>query len=264
LKNQIIRSTLHGLAQRGDFGNDRNDATRLRHQLRRLVRDLDHIVLIELQPNIVHRQELERDDHDYRLMLAICHLILQRQMPTETAGSRKLYGIDRDRAFLWKLFESFVANFFGLRLADWQVVAQKTVYWPAEGKTEFLPVMKPDMFLRHRQSGQLVIIDTKFTGKSLIAGQFGNLTFNRDHIFQIYAYVRSQEEKSPEYQSSVGMLLYPSVDFHLSEQTRIQGHLLRWETVDLTKPWQEIEGSLIQLGASLAEQSASHTTCSPS
>jgi 5-methylcytosine-specific restriction enzyme subunit McrC len=258
LKNQIIRSTLHGLAQRGDFGNDRNNATRLRHQLRRLVRDLDHIDLIELKRDIVRRQELERDDHDYKLMLAICHIVLQRQMPTEAAGSRKLYGIDRDQKFLWKLFESFAANFLSLRLADWTVLSQRPIYWPAEGEGEFLPVMKPDIVMRHKQTGQLVIIDTKFTGKSLTAGQFGNLTFNRDHIFQIYAYLRSQEEKSPEHQSSVGMLLYPSVDFHLSEQTRIQGHPLRWETVDLTKPWQEIEASLIQIGASLVQHSSDH------
>src|SRR4030095_10380400 len=99
LKNQIVRSTLHGLSQRGDFGNDRETASALRHQLRRLVRDLDHIDLIELKPDIVRRQELERDDHDYRLMLAICQIILQRQMPTEAGGWRKLYGIDRDQKF---------------------------------------------------------------------------------------------------------------------------------------------------------------------
>jgi 5-methylcytosine-specific restriction enzyme subunit McrC len=252
LKNQIIRSTLHGLAQRGDFGNDRKAASLLRHQLRRLVRDLDHIDLIELKPDIVRRQELQRDDHDYGLMLAICHIIVQRQMPTETAGSKKLYGVDRDQLFLWKVFESFVADFFDLRLTDWTVSAQKTIHWPAERESEFLPVMKPDIAMRHKVSGQRVVIDTKFTGKSLVAGQFGNLRFNRDHIFQIYAYLRSQEEESREHQSAIGMLLYPSVDFHLSEQTRIQGHLLRWETVDLTKPWQEIEASLIQLGDSLA------------
>jgi 5-methylcytosine-specific restriction enzyme subunit McrC len=251
IKNQIIRSTLHHLAQRGDFGNDRAEASRLRHQVRRLVRDLDYIDLIELKPDIIRRQELERDDHDYRLMMAICHIIMQRLMPTETAGPKNLYGVDRDQMLLWKLFESFVANFFELRFTDWKVTAQKIIYWPAESKTDFLPVMKPDIVMRHKQSSRLVVIDTKFTGKSLVLGQYGDWKFNRDHIFQLYAYLRSQEERSVPHQTATGILLYPSVNFHLSQQVEIQGHKLRWETVDLSQPWQDIETSLIQLAESL-------------
>jgi 5-methylcytosine-specific restriction enzyme subunit McrC len=257
LKNQIIRSTLHGLAQRGDFGKNRTDASLMRHQLRRLVRDLDHIDLIELKRDVIRRQELERDDHDYRLMLAICHIILQRQMPTEIEGSTKLYGVDRDWKFLWKLFEAFVANFFALRLTDWTIVTHKTMYWPTDGGTEFLPMMKPDIVMRNKATGKLIVLDTKFSSHSLTTGQFGNLTFNRDHLFQIYAYLRSQEEKSDDHQSATGILLYPSANYHLSESTRIQGHIVRWETVDLTKPWPDIEAFLLQLGASLAESGAS-------
>ena len=259
IKNQIIRSTLHHLAQRGDFGNDRAEASRLRHQVRRLVRDLDYIDLIELKPDIIRRQELERDDHDYRLMLAICYIIMQRLMPTETAGPRNLYAVDRDQMLLWKLFESFIANFFELRFTDWKVTAQKTIYWPAESKTDFLPVMKPDIVMRHKQSSQLVVIDTKFTGKSLVLGQFGDWKFNRDHIFQLYAYLRSQEERSVPHQTATGMLLYPSVNFHLSQQVEIQGHKLRWETVDLSRPWQEVELTLIRL-VTLFEQDADALT----
>ena len=254
LKNQIIRSTLHNLSQRGDFGSDQKDASLLRHQLRRLVRDLDNIDLIEVKRDAVRRQELERDDHDYRLMLAICHIILQNQMPTEVAGTRKLYGVDRDWKFLWQLFETFIANFFQLRMTDWTVLTQKTMYWPTDGGTDFLPVMKPDIVMRYKPSGQLVVLDTKFSRHILTTGQFGNATLNRDHLFQIYAYLRSQEEKSSNHQSATGVLLYPSVHYQLSESTRIQGHVMRWETVDLTKPWQEIEASLIELGASLTPQ----------
>lgn len=252
LKNQIIRSTLHSLSQRGDFGSDRKVASLVRHQLRRLVRDLDHIDLIGLKPDVVRRQELQRDDHDYRLMLAICHIIVQRQMPTESTGNRKLYGMDRDQDFLWKLFETFVANFFKLRLTDWAVVTHKTMYWPTEGETEFMPVMKPDIVMKHKPTGQLVVLDTKFTSHILTIGQHGNSTFSRDHLFQIYAYLRSQEEKSGDHQSATGLLLYPSAHYHLSESIRIQGHIVRWETVDLTRPWQQIEAALIQLGDSLA------------
>ena len=63
----------------------------------RLVRTLDGIDLIELTPDIIHRQQAERQDHDYRIMLAICDLILQRRMPTEFAGQSYVSQLERDR-----------------------------------------------------------------------------------------------------------------------------------------------------------------------
>lgn len=247
LKNQIIRSTLHYLAQQGDFGPDRSSASSLRSQLRRLVRDLDYIDLIELELDTIRKQELERDDHDYRLMLAICNIILQRRMPTQTAGLKNLYAVERDEKFLWRLFEQFIVNFFQLRLVEWTIHGQQKIYWPAEQEMKFLPLMKPDIVIQHKQSGRMFVIDTKFTGRSLVKGRFDNWTFQSEHIFQIYSYLRSQEEESAEHRSATGMLLYPAVGFDLSEQTEIQGHKLMWQTVDLTKPWQDIEAALVQI-----------------
>ena len=62
--------------------------------------------------------------------------------------------------------------------------------------------------------------------------------------------LRSQEELSPQHRSATGVLLYPTVKHHLSEIRRIQGHTFRWETVDLTRPWQEIEEALLDLANS--------------
>ncbi len=250
-KNQIVRSSLHRLAQRGDFGKKIEAVPALRHELRQLVRDLDHVRLIELKPDVVRRHELERDDRDYRLMLAICYLVLQREMPTETKGARSLYGLERDWEFLWKVFEEFVARFFQHYLQDWKVRAQKNIYWESDGDSAYLPSMRPDLVMEHLPTGQIVVLDTKFTGKSLIEGQHKTLTFDQGHIFQLYAYLRSQEERSATYRVATGVLLYPSVRHHLAERTLIQGHTFRWETVDLRKPWQEIEASLLNLAASL-------------
>ncbi len=87
-KNQIIRSTLVRLIQTGQFGPNRAKAEALKYRLRRLVRDLDGIDLVELSPNLIRKQQLGRNDGDYRLMLTICDLLLQRQMPTESVGSK--------------------------------------------------------------------------------------------------------------------------------------------------------------------------------
>lgn len=250
-KNQIIRSTLHTMALSGRFGKESKPANDLRHELRSLVRNLEHIDLIRLTPATVRRQLQERDDRDYRLMLLICEMIVRHQMPTQLTGNNQLYSVDLSWKFVWRVFEQFVANFFITHLLDWKVVPQKTLYWTTDGSSSFLPVMKPDIVMEHKATLKRVVIDTKLTGKSLIYGQHGNQTFNRDHVFQLYAYLQSQSEQSAACKTATGVLLYPVVKHTLRESVMIQGHKLRWETIDLAAPWQDIEANLFDLANSL-------------
>lgn len=245
--NQIIRTTLMRLAQIGRFGPTCEAAVELRQRLRRLVQDLDTIELIELNVDLIRREQLLRHDADYRLMLTICHLVQQRQMPTESAGSESLVGLDRDAMTLWRVFERFVANFCRLHLTDWIVSPQAKLSWPIDGPSGYVPAMNPDVALEHKMLGTVVVLDTKFTAKSLVAGQWGNLTFNRDHLYQIYAYLRTQEQESDKHREATGILLYPTTKQKLSEAIAVQGHRIRWETIDLAQPWKEIEQELMQL-----------------
>src|SRR5919106_2466189 len=79
LKNQIIRSTLARLLKVGQFGPDAVFVREMQQKLRRLLRDLDGIDFVELTPELIRRQLYARGgyDHDYRLMLSICDLIIQ-------------------------------------------------------------------------------------------------------------------------------------------------------------------------------------------
>jgi len=118
LKNQIIRSTLARLVNVGRFGPDPAQVQEIQQKLRRLVRDLDGIDFVELTPDFIRRQLYARGrhDHDYRLMLSICDLIVQRQMPSDSEGhTRALVPlIDRELLVLYKVYERFVANFYRL------------------------------------------------------------------------------------------------------------------------------------------------------
>ena len=85
-KNQIVRSSLSRLVSLGEFGPNVSLANDLRARLRRLIRHMEMVDFIELKPALVRREQLNRHDADYALMLAICRLILQRQLPMELAG----------------------------------------------------------------------------------------------------------------------------------------------------------------------------------
>ncbi len=248
-KNQIIRSTVARLVQVGDFGPDRPLANELRSKMRRLVHNTASIDLIDLKIERIRREQLGRHDADYSLMLAICYLLLQRQMPTETIGNSKLPFLDRDECTLFEVYERFVAKFYTVHLLDWIVSPQRKFKWPAAQPSGFLPIMSPDLVLTHKVTSKRVVLDTKFTQHILVPGAWNNLVFSRDHLFQLYAYLRSQEETSDHHRTATGILLYPTVNHRLSEFVSIQGHEFRWETIDLAQPWEEIEEDLLKIPA---------------
>ena len=251
LKNQIIRSTLARLLKVGHFGPDAALEKDIQQKLRRLLRDLDGIDFIELTPDLIRRQLYARSghDHDYRLMLSICDLILQRQMPSDSEGraTALIPIIDRELLVLYRVYERFVANFYRLHLKGWEVSAQKRLEWHTAEANERLPLMIPDIVLQERTSGRMIVLDTKFTARSLTENQWGKAVFDSSHLYQLYAYLKSQEHVSEAHRTAVGILLYPAVKNRFSENVKLQDQVIRLESVDLAAPWQEIERQLIEL-----------------
>jgi len=246
-RNQIIRTTLARLIQTGQFGPEAESANQLRQNLRRLARSLDGIDLIELTPDLIHRQQLGRQDRDYRLMLSICALILQRQMPTESVGDKHLPTLDHDALVLFKVYERFVANFYRIHLQEWDVFTQKRLEWHEKQANKYLPSMKPDLVLQERSSSRLIILDTKFTAHSFIENQWGREIFDSSHLYQLYAYLKSQEHLSDAHRTGTGILLYPAVNHSFSERIELQDHIMRVESVDLAAPWWDVERHLLEL-----------------
>lgn len=246
-RNQIVRTTLRRLVQAGEFGPDRVQAEALRHRLRWLFRSLDGIDLIELTPELVGRHLAVQNDRDYRLMLAVCELILQRQMPLEAEGTHPVPGLDRNALILHRIYERFVANFYRLHLGGWEVQAQKRLDWHAREASSRLPSMVPDLVLQEHGTGRIVILDTKFTAGSLVENQWGKPVYDSSHLYQLYAYLRSQEHLSEAHRTATAILLYPAARYRVSETVRLQEHIIRIECLDLAAPWEQVESQLLEL-----------------
>lgn len=246
-RNQIIISTMMRLVQAGEYGPDKAEANSLRQRLRRLVRSLDGIEPVELTPALVTRQLSAQNDRDYRLMLSICELILQRQMPLEELGTHPLPGLDREALILHRIYERFVAGFYRIKLKGWQVTPQKRLDWHAEAANDHLPSMIPDLVLQEPATGRMIVLDTKFTAASLVESQWGRPVYDSSHMYQLYAYLRSQEHLSESHRTAGGILLYPAAKYSFSETIQLQEHAIRMECVDLAAPWQEVEDRLLEI-----------------
>jgi len=177
-------------------------------------------------------------------------------MPSEQEGIVGLLGLDRDAFKLYDVYERFIARFYSHHLSDWVVSRHQKLTWPTEDASVYLPTMYPDLTLQHKASGQLVLLDTKFTAKILDLGMYDKPTFSSHHLYQIYAYLKSQEHRSEHHTTSTGVLLYPTVKHELSETVTIQGHAIRWETVDLSRPWDQIEEELLAIPNAILVQLA--------
>jgi 5-methylcytosine-specific restriction enzyme subunit McrC len=111
-----------------------------------------------------------------------------------------------------------------------------------------LPSMAADLVLDSEPSRRIVL-DTKFTN-IVTPGQFGGEGLKSAHIYQLYAYLRSQTGKGdPIADCAEGILLHPAVDRHMDEAVTIQGHRLRFITVDLTGRPSDIRAALLNIVA---------------
>ena len=201
---------------------------------------------------------LGRLDAADRQMLAAARLAFDLALPTEDAGMAHFTATDREERWARKLFEAAVGGFYNVVLPRnvWNVKTGGKMRWHYGAHTlgipELLPSMQTDIVLERQclngpSKAQRIVIDTKFT--SIVSkGRYGNQSLKSGHIYQIYAYLRSQENGSdPLSVNTAGVLLYPAIDTCIDEAAVIQGHEVRFATVDLAADGPTIRRQLLRV-----------------
>ena len=194
-----------------------------------------------------------------RQMVAAARLAFDLALPTEDAGSSHLATPDRDEVWARRLFERAVAGFYDVALSPqgWRVSHGNWIHWDVSAKSsgidDFLPSMQTDIALEHtaadghRVGPKRIVIDTKFTSM-LVGGRFGKLRLDSSYIYQIYAYLMSQEcEADQSTLDSAGILLHPSLGCGFDEFAVVQGHKIRFATVDLSADSSRIRCQLLKI-----------------
>lgn len=191
-----------------------------------------------------------RNDVQDRAVLLAARLALQLELPNDegTGGLRRSHLSDTE---FRSLFERAVGGFYGVAAVElgWKTRRAQSISWNESNETAgvnvLLPKMKTDMALENPAINRRIIIDTKFTS-ALATGQFGGQTFKSGYLYQIYTYVRTQENPADELSfSAEGMLLHASVGRSIRESFCTGGHRFTVATVDLGKPAKEVRRQLL-------------------
>ena len=226
----------------------------LAHRCRTLSLTLQRIGVTGAMPQLSEISSIRfgRHDKEDQRMLTAAMLVFQLAIPTEQVGPHLFSRLSRDSHWLRRLFEKAVGGFYHAVLPSpgWRVLRGKGLKWPVDLKSErideILPSMITDIIIENRRTGHRTIIDTKFTAILKPGRKDDQMKLRSGYIYQIYAYLRSQENlDDPMSMKTSGLLLHPSIDGDVDESVTIQGHRIRFATVDLSASATSIRDRLL-------------------
>jgi 5-methylcytosine-specific restriction enzyme subunit McrC len=247
-RNRFVRAALEVISR----AVQRHDLT---HRCRKLANDMK---MMGVSGNPPTRTQMSADrfgryDASDRFMVAAAKLAFDLALPTEMPGANVLALPDREEKWVRRLYERAVGGFLDVVLSSkgWQVTCGATLGWNIEARTagidKILPMMRTDVVLEHRRSGRRIVIDTKFNS-ILTGGWYREETLRSGYIYQIYAYLRSQVGRGdPLADCAEGLLLHPSIGRTVDETVIIQGHRIRFATVDLAASTRSIRSQLLRV-----------------
>ncbi len=239
--NQILLASLHRLATVSRLD------PRVRAEVNLAADRLAGVSWVPLRAGLFRRVQLDRNQRHYRFLLALCQLVLESSLPTESAGGTRFLDFRRNRKRMWRLFERFVVNFLAREQAAFKISGQAGVGWfgaeeHSPGALRHLPSMYPDVVAE--SSERRIVLDTKFYGKPLSA-RYGRPRLPSSNLYQMVAYLTNRQAARPDGARHEGILLYASTGEDIRIDLSLQGFRLQARSVDLSRPWPEIRRELL-------------------
>ena len=246
-RNRLVRAAL-------EFLSIRVNNAAVAHNCRSLAQSLARQGVSGSRPSRAEMaaDQISRNDMADQLMVALSSMALELQMPSEQTGAARAVVPDVDVHLLRRLFEKAVGNALRMRLQPqgWMVNTGRRLDWPlatnaSQTILDHLPAMQTDIELQNHSLCRKLVIDTKFTN-IFAPTQYRENVLKSGYLYQLYTYLRTQESYLPTPQwISEGMLLHPQVGGSFNEHIDLQGHRMRFKTIDLSCTAPELESQLL-------------------
>ena len=236
--NRILKSTME-LLIRSDISKPR------KKELRKLL-----VFFGEVEPlniyDINWQLQYNRNNQSYRMLIAICYLVVKGLLQSNTAGSTKLMDfLDEQR--MCRLYEKFILEYYRKEHPEIKASASQIPWQLDDNFSSMLPVMQTDIMLS--KGNTVLIIDAKYYGHTT-QSQYGVHSLHSGNLYQVFTYVKNKDaEFGDEPHVVSGMLLYAQTDetvqpnhvYHMS------GNQITVRTLNLNLPFKKIAAQLDEI-----------------
>lgn len=236
--NKILKTTIIHLLKVNELSEDN------RKHLKQVLPYFTSIDTIRLEDRLFNGIRYNPSNKAYEFIMNICRLIKDNLLINEKGEGAEFYNFLEDERKMAYLFENFVRNFYKKELKPSRVY-RENIYWNLKGEClNYLPLMQTDISIEF--SNKKIIMDTKYY-KTALVSNFGKDKLNSGNLYQLFAYLKNNEDKSPKDKNAEGILLYPRVNKDLDLAYTMENHIMKVCTVNLNMKWQSIEERLLEI-----------------
>lgn len=187
-----------------------------------------------------------RNNQSYRMLVAVCELVIKGLLQTQSDGSAKMMDF-LDEQKMHRLYEKFILEYYNTEYKHLKVKASASMMdWQVDdGFRDLLPKMKTDITLTCGE--RTLIIDAKYYERNL-REQYGKVSIPTDNLYQIFTYVKTKENELVDvpHEKVSGMLLYAQTEAEgaFNNEYQIMGNRVCVRTLDLSGDFQSIKNQL--------------------
>ena len=233
--NRIIKTTME-LLIRSDIAKSR------KKELRKLMiffADVDSLDLYLIN----WKQQYNRNNQIYRMLISICYLVIKGLLQTSSDGSVRLMDfIDEQR--MCRLYEKFILEYYKKEFPQIKASASQIPWILDDDEREMLPIMQSDVMLEY--GNNVLIIDAKYYERNL-QSQYDSYSIHSGNLYQIFTYVKNKTAELNDPEKTVsGMLLYAKTDEMTQPNGtyKMTGNTISVGTLDLNCEFSEISAQL--------------------
>ena len=236
--NRIIRTTMDVLL-RSDIAKQR------KKDLRKLL-----VYYGEVEPLDVYtinwNLRYNRNNQTYRMLIAVCYLVLKSLLQTQSDGTTRLMDfLDEQR--MCRLYEKFILEYYRKEHPELTANAAQIPWQLDDGFGDMLPVLQTDIMLTKAE--RVLIIDAKYYSRTT-QERFDVHTLHSGNLNQIFTYVKNKEAELKDQPHEVsGMLLYAKTDEEIQPNGSylMSGNRISVKTLDLNCEFERIADQLDEI-----------------
>lgn len=233
--NRIIRTTMEVLIK-SSISKER------KKQIRKLL-----IYFAEVEPlnigNIKWKQQYNRNNQTYQMLISVCYLIIKGLLQTTSDGNIKLMDfLDEQR--MCRLYEKFILEYYRKEHSEVKVSASQIPWDLDDGYSVMLPIMQSDIMLK--SDDKILVIDAKYYSHTT-QNQYNTNTLYSRNLYQIFTYVKNLDKDKTG--NVTGMLLYAKTDEKIlpNNDYKMSGNPILVRTLDLNCDFVEIKKQLDEI-----------------